>query len=194
MARALMSETLTACCDRFAALKRTLPPATSVSGAERTALTHALYCPVCEPIARELRRVQAVETERLAAEAEAETIRDAIPVYEQAAGVLEANGFHRHYLWDTRQAAAGTPLELCRVDVVGALAIALHGSPTYAATPAVRKVEQFLVDRVPAPSLATWCSRPGVDQRAAVALLRGTADELRALDAGVQPADERSAA
>lgn len=78
MARAVISETLTACCDQLAALKRTLPPSTSVAGAERVALTHALHCPVCGPIARELRRVQAVETAQLAVEAQAETEQDAL--------------------------------------------------------------------------------------------------------------------
>lgn len=109
-----------------------------------------------------------------------EALTAAIPVLEQAADVLDSNGFHRHYLWDTVQAAAGTPMEFCRVDVAGALAVVLHGSPTYAGTPAVRAVEELLVDRIPAPSLAAWYSRPGVNVRRVVALLRDTAVEFRA--------------
>lgn len=180
MARAIATETLTAACPEFAALKTTLPPATSVAAAERTAFTHALYCSTCQPIADDLRRAQAARTRRLATEAWEETEQAAIPVLDQAADVLEGNGFHRNYLWDTVQARKGTPLEYCRVDVVGALAIVLHGSPTYASTPAVRKVEALLVDRIPAPSLAAWYAYPGVTGRRVVALLRGTADELRA--------------
>jgi hypothetical protein len=181
MARAVISETLAAACRRFAALKGEFPPATSVSGAVRAALTHALHCAICGPITDDLRRMHTARTARLAVEAQTEAEREAVPVLDQAANVLEANGFHRHFLWDTRQHAAGIPLEFCRVDIVGALAIVLHGSPTYAGTPAVRKVEGLLVDRVAAPSLAAWYSHPGIGGRQAIALVRDTADELRGL-------------
>jgi hypothetical protein len=181
MARAVVSEQLAGACAGFRALKASLPPSTSVSAAERTALTHALHCPTCKPIADDLRRMHSAQTARLAAEAQEETEREAIPVLEQTADVLDANGFFRSFLWDTRQHAAGTPLELCRVDIAGALAIVLHGSPTYAGSPAVRKVEALLVDRIPAPSLAAWYSHPGVGGRQAVRLVRDTADDLRGL-------------
>jgi hypothetical protein len=124
--------------------------------------------------------MQAAKTRRLAAEVQDETERDAIPVLAAAADVIEGNGFHRHYLWNTRQHAKGTPLEDCRVDVAGALAIVLHGSPAYAGTPAVRKVEALLVDQIPAPSLTAWYSHPGISQRQALELLRGTAAQLLA--------------
>jgi hypothetical protein len=189
MARAIVSDTLTAACPAFAELMASLPLAATVSGAERVALTHALHCPACGPIADDLRRMHARQTARLAAEAQEETERDAIPVLDQAADVLEGNGFHRNYLWDTRQHDRGTPLEDCRVDIAGALAIVLHGSPTYAGTPAVRKVEALLNERIPAPSLAAWYSHPGIGRRQAVALVRDTADELRGL-----PNSRRSAA
>lgn len=68
MARAIVSETLTAACTVFAALKRTLPLESSIRGPERTALTHALYCPTCQPIADQLRRQQAADLARLEAE------------------------------------------------------------------------------------------------------------------------------
>jgi hypothetical protein len=180
--------TMAAACPAFAALEAGLSPDTPRRGVERTAFTHALHCPTCGPIADDLRRMQAVQARRLVAEVEAETARDAIPVLDQTGNVLEANGFHRHFLWDTRQHNAGTPLELCRVDIAGALAIAVHGSPTYASTPRVRKVEQLLVDRVPAPSLAAWYSHPGIGQRQAIALVRDTADELRGIPAWQTPA------
>ncbi|KOU30186.1 hypothetical protein ADK53_28625 [Streptomyces sp. WM6373] len=76
-----------------------------------------------------------------------------------AADVIAANGFHRHYLWDTAQAQAGTPPEDCRVDIAGALAIALHGHPAMAHTPEVHAAEQLLVARIDAPSLAAWYHR-----------------------------------
>lgn len=194
MARATATEILAAACPQFAGLKRTLPPSTSVSGAERVALTHALYCATCQPIADDVRRMQAAQTRRLAEEAKAGLEQDAIPVLDLAADVIEANGFHRNYLWDTRQAASGTALEFCRVDIVGALAIVLYGLPTYAGAPRVRAVERLLVDRIPAPSLAAWYTRPGVGKRQALNLLRGTAGELRARYGGVQPTDRRAAA
>jgi hypothetical protein len=48
-------------------------------------------------------------------------------------------------------------------------------------------VEQELVDRINAPSLAAWCTYPGNRQRQAVDLLRDTAATLRAVPS-VQPA------
>lgn len=117
----------------------------------------------------------------LTAEAHTETNQAAIFVLNRAAQVLETNGFYQDYLWDTVQAATNLPPEDCRVDVAGALAIALHGSPRYAGAPRVRAVEQLLLDRVDAPGLAAWYIRPGVDQRRVVALLRDTAAELRAV-------------
>lgn len=187
MARPVISDTLTTACPQYASLKATLPPATSVTALERAALTHAAHCPTCGPLADTHRRMQAAQTRRLANEAQAETEQAAVPVLEQAAAVIETNGFHRHFLWDTAQADRGIPLEDCRVDIAGALGIVLYGSPRYAGAPRVRAVEQLLVDRVDAPSLAAWYSRPGIGLRQAVTLLRGTADELRACHTG-QPA------
>jgi hypothetical protein len=194
MARAIATEALSSACPQFAALKRTLPPSTSVAGAERVAYTHALHCATCGPIADDLRRMQAAQVRRLTEEAQAETEQNAIPVLDQAADVIEANGFHRRYLWDTAQAKAGTAPEFCRVDLAGALAIVLYGLPTYAGAPRVRAVEQLLVARIPAPSLAAWYARPGVGKQQVLNLLRGTADELRDRHDGVQPTAGRAAA
>jgi hypothetical protein len=170
--------TLSAACPAAAALTAALPFDTTTTHAERAVLTHALHCPTCQPIADDLRRMQTRHTERQAEEARRETEQAAIPVLDEAADVIEANGFYRHFLWNTRQHHAGTPIDHCRVDIVGALAVALHGSPTYAGTPAVRKIEALLVDRIPAPSLAAWYAYPGVGEKQATALLRGTAREL----------------
>ncbi|MEV6833527.1 hypothetical protein AB0N17_03180 [Streptomyces sp. NPDC051133] len=171
--------TLTAACPAAAVLTATLPFDTTTRHAERAALTHALRCPTCQPIADDLRRMQAAQTRRLAAEARRETEQEVISVLDQAADVIEGNGFYRHYLWDTRQHNAGTPIDQCRVDIAGALAIALHGSPTYAGTPAVRTIEALLVEQTPAPSLAAWYTHPGIGQKQATALLRDTARVFR---------------
>lgn len=99
-------------------------------------------------------------------------------VLDKAAKVIEANGFHKPFLWDTKQAAAGTPLENCRVDIIGAIAIVLCGNPRYSISPRVRSAEQALTGRCNAPSVAAWCTYPGNGKAAAVALLRSTADAL----------------
>lgn len=92
-----------------------------------------------------------------------------------AADVIDANGFTRHYLWDTGQARTGIPPESCRVDIAGALAIALHGHPAKAYTPEVRVAEQLLVARINAPSLAAWYHQRPTRQQAQD-LLDETAD------------------
>ncbi|WP_331746742.1 hypothetical protein [Streptomyces sp. NBC_00842] len=178
MARAHVSDTLIAACADFAALKKTLPLEAGVRGAERTALMHALSCPTCQPIADDMRGAQAADTDRLAAEARTETAREHADVLHKAAKVLEANGFFKHYLWDTKQEADGTPLQDCRVDILGAIAIALYENPCYAGSPRVRAVEQALVDRINAPSLAAWCTYPVNGQQQALQLIRDAADAL----------------
>ncbi|WP_432027419.1 DUF6197 family protein [Streptomyces sp. 1222.5] len=177
MASTPASDLLAASCPGAARARAGLPFDASNRETERTLLTHALHCPTCRPAADQHRQAQAEEIARLAEEAQREATLAAVPVLEAAAKIIEANGFHRRYLWDTRQAAT-TPLEFCRVDIAGALAIVLHGSPTYAGTPQVRAIEQMLVDRVDAPSLAAWYAQPGIDQPAAVRLLRDTAHHL----------------
>jgi hypothetical protein len=99
-------------------------------------------------------------------------------ILRKAAAVIEENGFCRHYLWDTTQAAAGVPPESCRVDIIGALATAIRGSPRWAASAQVRAVEEILAARIPAPSLTAWCSYPGVGRREALRLLSEAADAL----------------
>ena len=99
---------------------------------------------------------------------------------DRAADVIARNGYCWRYLWDTDQAAVGTPRGRCRVDVLGALGIALHGDPQRVLSREVRQLENLLAARLAAPSLASWCSRPGIRQRQALRLLRSTAARLRA--------------
>jgi hypothetical protein len=156
-----------------------LPFDASSRETERALLTHALHCPTCKPVADRYRRDQAERIADLAEQTHTEAARAAVPVLETAAKIIEANGWCRTYLRDTRQHHAGTPIEHCRVDIAGALAIALHGSPTYAGTPQVRAIEALLVDRIDAPSLAAWYTQPGVNEAAAVQLLRDAAHTHR---------------
>jgi hypothetical protein len=179
MAATPASDRLTAACPDAARTRAGLPRTLNPREVERALLTHALHCPVCGPLADRHRREQAAWIADLTEQARAGAARDAVPVLEAAAKILEANGFHRHYLWDTAQAARGTPLHLCRVDIAGALATALHGSPAYAGTPQVRAVEQLLVARIAAPSLAAWYTQARPSQQDAVDLLHETADHHR---------------
>ncbi|MGW7617371.1 DUF6197 family protein [Streptomyces antimycoticus] len=121
------------------------------------------------------------ETGRLAAQMRIETTRGAIRVLEAAAKVIDANGYFNSYLWNTKQAEAGTPLKYCRVDLIGAIAIALHDDPRCAAYSDVRHIERLLDERVDAPTLAAWCSYPGNGKHAALKLLRTTVDEFLAI-------------
>jgi hypothetical protein len=47
----------------------------------------------------------------------------------EAANVIEAQGWTQGYYWDIEQANSGIPVHLCRVCAMGALNIAIHGSP-----------------------------------------------------------------
>lgn len=177
--RVTITDELLAVCPRFAALKRSLPPADTRSAARRTAHTHALTCTVCGPIAEQERVETAATTARHAAEARLERILWAIPVIDDTAKIITRNGYCRTYLWDTDQAQRGTPPEDCRVDIAGAIAIALHDNPRYAGHPNVRAAEQLVAEYVDAPRLDAWYAHPGVDKAAVLALLRRTAAGLR---------------
>lgn len=107
----------------------------------------------------------------------AQTAADALDL---AADVIDVNGFDPHNWWNPGQAAAGVPREDCRVDITGALGIALHGDPRQVVSQEVRQLEALLVDRIPAPCLEAWYHYPGVRRRDVLRLLRSTADELRA--------------
>jgi hypothetical protein len=110
-------------------------------------------------------------------------VADVVAVLEQAAAVIEANGFTKRYLYDRRQAGAGKSLRFCRVDVIGALNIAAHGTPVYAGSPAVASAEAALLARITEAAIVTWNDATGRTAADAVALLRNTATELQAEEA-----------
>ncbi len=188
MARPQIGDTLAAECASFADLKLALPFDTPTRSVDRAALTHASWCPTCRPIADRHLRAQAARTEALAAEARTEAAARAVDILDDAAKIIETNGYFRHYLWDTGQNARGTPIECCRVDIIGAISIAAYGSPTYAGAPRVLAAESYLTKQVDAPSIAAWSCRPGNGQQQALDLIRSTADALRA----ATPAARRS--
>lgn len=178
MARVVASPALAAACPQYASLKAALPFDATNWAVERAAFTHALHCGTCQPIADRIRREHTTATARIEAEAADEFAREAIPVLEQVEKILNTNGYFRHFLWDTRQ-AAGTPIHLCRVSIPGAIGIALYDDPRYATGPRVHAIEQLLADRTSAPSLAAWSCYPGHGQEQALELVRSAVDALR---------------
>ncbi|MDX3354711.1 hypothetical protein PV703_15635 [Streptomyces sp. ME01-24h] len=98
---------------------------------------------------------------------------------DKAADVITTNGYCRSYVYDTGQAAGGTPEHECRVDIIGALNLAAGGTPRYAGTGATWPAERALADRAKAPSVVTWMDYPGNGRQQAVDLLRETAASLR---------------
>ncbi|WP_394436181.1 DUF6197 family protein [Streptomyces sp. SGAir0957] len=111
----------------------------------------------------------------------AHTRADVAAVLDLAADTIKANGFCKHYLYNTRQAAGGTDLDRCQVDAIGAINIAVHGTPRHVGgDPLTHAAEQAVEARIDAPSLAAWCDYPGNGKQAAIDLLTSTADALRA--------------
>lgn len=108
------------------------------------------------------------------------TRTDLVEVLEKAATIIGTNGLNKRYLYDTKQAATGLALAECRVDVIGALNIAAHGTPRYGGSPIVAAAEQILQQRVDDCSIVVWNDRPGRGKDDAIVLLTGTAAELRA--------------
>ncbi|MDI9887325.1 hypothetical protein QMZ92_23875 [Streptomyces sp. HNM0645] len=101
-------------------------------------------------------------------------------VLEDAADHIAANGYCKHYLYSTTQAQTGLPLDKCAVDVLGAINLAVHGTPRYTGgDPIVAAAEAAVRARITAPSVAAWCDHKGNGKAQAIALLRDTAAELR---------------
>ncbi|HLT09644.1 MAG TPA: hypothetical protein VK028_02405 [Micromonosporaceae bacterium] len=110
----------------------------------------------------------------------APTSADIANVLDQAADHIETAGFHKKYLYSVRQYSTGLPIERCAVDLVGAINVAVHGTPRHVGgSPLTWAAEQAVVTRTTAPSLAAWCDYPHASKTTALALLRDTADALR---------------
>lgn len=100
---------------------------------------------------------------------------------DQAANVIDANGHCKRDLYDHKQAAGGTRLADCRVDIIGALNIAAHDTPVYTGRDLrVWAAEQAILARIPEAAIVTWNDARGHGKREAMKLLRDTAAGLRA--------------
>lgn len=105
---------------------------------------------------------------------------DIAAILDLAANHIEKVGYCKKYLYNVRQAENGMPLDTCEVDVIGALNVAVHGTPRHVGgDPLTWAAEQALAARVDAPSVATWCDYPGNGKQAALTLLRDAAARLR---------------
>lgn len=109
----------------------------------------------------------------------APTAADIAALCDKAAAVIAKNGLNKRYLYDTRQAGTGLPLDQCRVDIIGALNIAAHGTPRYAASRIVYAAERALEQRIDRCSLVVWVDEKGRDKDDAIVLLMATAAHLR---------------
>jgi hypothetical protein len=100
-------------------------------------------------------------------------------VCDKAAAVIATNGLHQRFLYDTKQADSGLPLDQCRVDIIGALNIAAHGTPRYAQSRTVYAAERALEKHIDRCSLVTWIDEKGRDKDDAIVLLKTVAAQLR---------------
>ncbi|MCX5253550.1 hypothetical protein OOK27_05105 [Streptomyces canus] len=116
----------------------------------------------------------------LTAPTTAPTDEEIAEVCDKAAGHIDAVGYCKKYLYSVRQAENGLPLNQCEVDVIGAINVAVHGTPRYVGgNPLTHATEKAIEARIDAPSIAAWCDYRGNGKAKAIALLRDTADSLR---------------
>lgn len=114
-------------------------------------------------------------------------------ILDKALKVIETNGWHRGYLYDGEQAEEGTALRDCRVCTLGAINMAVCGTPVLVATDTLGIYEAVeLADAaaiavarniwVPAAprAVAFWNDELARTQDDVVQALYDTAAELRA--------------
>ncbi|MFD9284880.1 hypothetical protein ACFWD7_48030 [Streptomyces mirabilis] len=107
------------------------------------------------------------------------TLAEIADILDTARAHIVRVGFCKKYLYSTPQQANGLAPERCAVDLPGAIAVAVHGTPLHPVTPLTAAVEQAVAARITAPSLAAWCDYKGNGKQQALDLLRATADRLR---------------
>ncbi|MFD7705590.1 hypothetical protein [Streptomyces sp. NPDC059786] len=119
-------------------------------------------------------------TAQTSAEPAALSAEDIAAVLDLAREHIEEVGYCKRYLYSIRQADEGTPLDRCAVDVIGAITVAVHGTPRHGGSdPLTYAAEQALLARIDIASLASWCDLPGNGEAQAILLLRETAAHLR---------------
>ncbi|MFP3986946.1 hypothetical protein U9R90_05465 [Streptomyces sp. E11-3] len=116
------------------------------------------------------------------------TVAEVADICDKAACHMDRVGFHQGALYSGCQADAGTPLEGCRVDVVGALNFAAHGSARFGCEDgperrAALRAEVAVQNHLGA-DLIDWNDAAERTKEQVVQALRDTATGLRA---GVTP-------
>lgn len=102
-------------------------------------------------------------------------------IVDKACDAINANGYCKTYLYDTNQAAGGTALKDCRIDLFGAINIAVHGTPRWVGgNNLVALAEKAVTADCGTVSLAAWMTQKGRNKREALALLKRTSARLRA--------------
>ncbi|MEV7975355.1 hypothetical protein [Streptomyces sp. NPDC086519] len=108
------------------------------------------------------------------------TTAEVADLLAKAADVIDANGHCKRDLYDHKQAASGTRPANCRVDVIGAVNIAAHGTPVYTGKSLLTwRAEEAILARIPDAAIVTWNDARGHGKREAAKLLRDTAASLR---------------
>jgi hypothetical protein len=101
-------------------------------------------------------------------------------IVDKAHDAIDTNGFHRFWLYDEKQATGGTALKDCRIDLFGAINIAVHGTPRYVGgNNLVADTEREITKDCGMTSLAAWMTVKGHNKREALALLKRTSARLR---------------
>ncbi len=107
------------------------------------------------------------------------TAAEVADLCDKAADVIDKNGHCKRDLYDHKQAAGIKP-ENCRVDIIGALNIAAHGTPVYnGRSLLVWRAEEAILARISDAAIVTWNDARGHGKREAAKLLRDTAASLR---------------
>lgn len=108
------------------------------------------------------------------------TTAEIADLIDKGADVIDTNGHCKRDLYDHKQAAGGTKPANCRVDLIGALNVAGHGTPVYdGRSLLVWRAEQAILARIPEAAIVTWNDARGHGKREAAKLLRDTAASLR---------------
>jgi hypothetical protein len=100
-------------------------------------------------------------------------------ILDKAADAIHTNGWFKRYLYDTTQHEGGTAIHICRVDILGAINLAIHGTPRYVGgNPLTASAEWAVRERIDV-DVDAWCDLKGNGGQQAIALLRETAASLR---------------
>lgn len=110
------------------------------------------------------------------------TDKTAAQILTEAADIIDRNGWIQNRYYDIEQAGDGTPKAECRVCLLGALNIAMHGKPTHlrdASRPDFFWVLMRAVEReADAEDAVDWNDTEGRTQDEVTALLRAVAGKV----------------